>query len=65
MLSKRRAFNCLGFVQLHKEPALLICSSRVNVCDETSEDAKRGGGEIKELQEGGFQELVTKTHSFN
>lgn len=33
LLSKRRAFNCLSFVQLHKENTSLICSSRVNVCD--------------------------------
>lgn len=27
-----------------KKPALLICRSRVNVCDEAGRDAARGGG---------------------
>lgn len=65
MLSERRAFNCSGFVQLHKEPALLICRSRVNVCDETSKDVERGGGGGKEFQGGGFSQVGDKdTHGF-
>ena len=43
---------------------MLICSSRVNVCDGTSKDVKRGGGERKAFQDVRFEQtLVTKIHT--
>lgn len=64
MLSERRAFNCFGFVQLHKEPALLICSSRVNVCDETSSDVARGEGEERNFRKEDFNRVGDKDTQF-